>query len=222
MVIVRAASPIVTIYVRHAEGCKYEGDEFTKRCRCRKHFRWTRTASISPHGGYAFMGRGGRIKRLEHSSAARHPLRMNGRRCAAVEVFTQDKKNQDVTAKVLAKYKRELTRLESYCEGAASSWLAASRKNCSPAMPARGPTLPASSTRSRVRDACPRSCATAIKRSGCPESPSYRGQGGADAHNALTAEEYAKLLDTTYATFADEPGRGARVRALIQLMRYRA
>lgn len=28
------------------------------------------------------------------------------------------------------------------------------------------------------------------------------------------------MLDTTYATFADEPGRGARVRALIQLMRY--
>ena len=36
--------------------------------------------------------------------------------------------------------------------------------------------------------------------------------------NLLT--EYAHLLDTTYATFADEPGRGARVRALIQLMRY--
>jgi integrase/recombinase XerD len=36
----------------------------------------------------------------------------------------------------------------------------------------------------------------------------------------LSAEEYKRLIDTTYATFADEPERGPRVRALIQLMRH--
>jgi hypothetical protein len=34
-----------------------------------------------------------------------------------VDIFLQDKENQEVTAKVLAKYKRELARLKSYCEG---------------------------------------------------------------------------------------------------------
>jgi integrase/recombinase XerD len=36
-----AATPIVTIYVRHSAGCKYEGDEFAKRCDCGKHLRWS-------------------------------------------------------------------------------------------------------------------------------------------------------------------------------------
>jgi integrase/recombinase XerD len=36
----------------------------------------------------------------------------------------------------------------------------------------------------------------------------------------LRDAEYDTLLDTTYATFADEPERGPRVRALIQLMRH--
>ena len=35
------ATPVITIFVRHSEGCKYEGDEFSRRCDCRKHFRWT-------------------------------------------------------------------------------------------------------------------------------------------------------------------------------------
>jgi hypothetical protein len=29
------AAPIVTNCVRHSAGCKYEGDEFAKRCDCR-------------------------------------------------------------------------------------------------------------------------------------------------------------------------------------------
>ena len=37
----------ITIFVRHTPaapgkpGCKYAGDEFAKRCNCRKHLRWT-------------------------------------------------------------------------------------------------------------------------------------------------------------------------------------
>src|SRR5580704_11881458 len=39
---VRAVStPVITIFVRHSPGCKYAGDEFCKRCNCRKHLRWT-------------------------------------------------------------------------------------------------------------------------------------------------------------------------------------
>ena len=42
------AAPVVTIYVRHSAGCKYEGDEFARRCDCRKHLRWT-------HNGTRFL-----------------------------------------------------------------------------------------------------------------------------------------------------------------------
>lgn len=35
------AAPLITIFVRHSAGCKYSGDEFTKRCQCKKHLRWS-------------------------------------------------------------------------------------------------------------------------------------------------------------------------------------
>src|SRR5947208_11953398 len=31
----------VTIFVRHSAACKYKGEEFCRRCNCRKHLRWT-------------------------------------------------------------------------------------------------------------------------------------------------------------------------------------
>lgn len=34
-------APVITIFVRHKEKCKYRGDEFEKRCRCPKHLRWS-------------------------------------------------------------------------------------------------------------------------------------------------------------------------------------
>src|ERR1039457_4965064 len=33
--------PLITIFVRHSPGCRYAGDEFEKRCHCRKHLRWS-------------------------------------------------------------------------------------------------------------------------------------------------------------------------------------
>ena len=36
---------VITIFVRHAATCKYAGDEFCKRCNCRKHFRWTQNGT---------------------------------------------------------------------------------------------------------------------------------------------------------------------------------
>jgi hypothetical protein len=36
---------VITIFVRHGEGCKYAADEFSRRCNCRKHFRWTQNGT---------------------------------------------------------------------------------------------------------------------------------------------------------------------------------
>src|ERR1035437_4205027 len=39
------STPVVTIFVRHGfidgKPCKYTGEEFTRKCRCPKHLRWT-------------------------------------------------------------------------------------------------------------------------------------------------------------------------------------
>jgi hypothetical protein len=34
-------APVITIFVRHSADYKYHGDEFIKRCQCKKHRRWT-------------------------------------------------------------------------------------------------------------------------------------------------------------------------------------
>ena len=38
-------TPVITIFVRHGmkdgKPCKYAGDEFSRRCKCPKHLRWT-------------------------------------------------------------------------------------------------------------------------------------------------------------------------------------
>jgi hypothetical protein len=32
-------TPVITIFVRYTPGCMYAGDEFYRRCNCRKHLR---------------------------------------------------------------------------------------------------------------------------------------------------------------------------------------
>jgi hypothetical protein len=45
------ATSVITIFVRHPEGCKYEGDESSRRCDCRKHLRWTPGRRTAPPQG---------------------------------------------------------------------------------------------------------------------------------------------------------------------------
>jgi integrase/recombinase XerD len=225
MVNVRAASPIVTIYVRHKQGCKYEGDEFTKRCQCRKHFRWTQDGKqYRQTAGTRSWEEAEEIKRdLEAQLSGKAPATDERKTIAqAIEVFTQDKKNQEVTAKVLAKYARELARLQSYCEGRGVFMVTGLTKELLTGYAATWPDLyPASSTRSRVRDRLSTFLRYCYQAEWLPRIPKLSPVKVEQVPTMpLTAEEYAKLLDTTYATFADEPTRGTRVRALIQLMRY--
>lgn len=43
------STPVITIFVRHSakdgKPCKYADDEFSRRCNCRKHFRWTQSGT---------------------------------------------------------------------------------------------------------------------------------------------------------------------------------
>ena len=43
------STPVITIFVRHSaidgKPCKYADDEFSRRCNCRKHFRWTQNGT---------------------------------------------------------------------------------------------------------------------------------------------------------------------------------
>ncbi len=111
---------VSTVFVRHAEGCKYAGDEFSKRCDCRKRFRWTtagkqhrRTARTR-----SWAEAEERKRELEDQLAGRgSPKAVTANDLqAAVSVFLQDKAVQGVSGDRLGRYTRELERLRSYCE----------------------------------------------------------------------------------------------------------
>src|SRR6476660_8684595 len=91
---------IITIFVRHASGCKYRGDEFAKQCRCKKHFRWSQ-------GGKQFRRTAGtrswaeaeeNKRRLEDQLAGRVPaIKTEGQfLTVAIDTFTRDKEAQGI------------------------------------------------------------------------------------------------------------------------------
>jgi integrase/recombinase XerD len=115
-------APVITIFVRHSPGCKYAGDEFTKRCNCRKHFRWSqggeqhRRKAGTRSWAEAEEGK----RRLEDQLAGRKPepgteadeLLLS----AAIATFDANKEAQGVKPRVRAMYARELKRLQDYSE----------------------------------------------------------------------------------------------------------
>jgi hypothetical protein len=118
--------PVITIFVRHSalEGkpCKYADDEYSRRCNCRKHFRWTQNGTqYRRKAGTRSWEEAEEIKRqLQDEFAGRtpevrpednvHPV------LEAVDLFITDKKVQGVSGGVASRYKSELGRFQAYCE----------------------------------------------------------------------------------------------------------
>jgi site-specific recombinase XerD len=218
-------TPVITIFVRHSPGCKYAGDEFSKRCNCRKHLRWTQN-------GQQFRRKAGtrswseaeeQKRRLEDQLAGRIPSEptAEGRTIAdAIEVFKADKKNQGVTDGVIGKYSRELDRLKAFAEDSKVFTVAGLSRELLIEYQAGWDALyPSSNTRQQVQarlkhfirfcydnrwlERVPR--LSTIKADEAPTLP-------------LSQAEYTKLLARVPKEF--EGTKASRVRALIQLMRW--
>jgi len=99
--------PSITIFVRHAPGCKYREDETWKRCNCRKHLRWS-------HDGKQYR-RSGNTRSWEQAERERRKLEEgfeaggkptavthDGKTIArAVELFLLEKKTEGIKGGVL-------------------------------------------------------------------------------------------------------------------------
>jgi len=114
------ATPVITIFVRHSPDCKYVGDEFTKRCNCRKHFRWTLAGKQHRRkAGTRSWAEAEDLKRkLEDSISGRVPTEPTEDLLlsVAIETFEANKKAQGVKPRVFSMYKRELKRLKDFSE----------------------------------------------------------------------------------------------------------
>src|ERR1700723_3316 len=114
------STPLITIFVRHTPGCKWAGDEFTKKCNCRKHFRWSQN-------GKQYRRQAGTRSWTEAEDNKRNLVdQLSGRVVApiktgllltdAIQTFHANKESQGVKPKVRALYIRELRRLQKFSD----------------------------------------------------------------------------------------------------------
>src|SRR5690349_18352627 len=97
--LLQSHQPIITIFVRHSASCNYRGDEFCKRCNCRKHLRWTY------HGKQHRVSAGTRVwadaekkkREIENQLSGRAPEvtpeQEQRETQACIDIFLQDKRN---------------------------------------------------------------------------------------------------------------------------------
>lgn len=221
-------APVITIFVRHTEGCKYAEDEFSRRCNCRKHFRWTQ-------GGVQHRRKAG-TRSWEEAEAGKRQLQdqLAGRTPApettaktieeAVALFIADKKVQGLSPDLIKKYTLWLGRLQAFCEskrvytvqgitreivtGFCADWVE---------------RYPSTYTRAKLRERYKsflRYCFEAQWMDRVPVWPKFRIEEPPTL--PLTPEEYARLLDAVYVAVRDRNYDYwvTRVRALFQLMRW--
>ncbi len=219
-------APLITIFVRHTPGCKYAGDEFSKRCNCRKHLRWSQGGKQyrKKAGTRSWTGAEEAKRRLDDQLAGRKPAVVEEGQAldAAIKTFIQDKKNQGITEKVIDKYERELDRLRDYCAAQCVYTVQGLTRELLTGYAATWDKhYPASLTRSKVRERLRSFLRYGYQAEWLTRIPQVsKVQVEQDPTMPLTEAEYAKLLDTCYATFADDRQKCARVHALLQLMRW--
>lgn len=103
-----SAAPVITIYVRHSDGCKYASDEFSRRCVCRKHLRWTHHGK--QHRCKANTRSWAEAEEVKRDLAAQLSGKEPGPKDtgrdirSAIELFISSKKVQNLTPDLIRKY----------------------------------------------------------------------------------------------------------------------
>ncbi len=111
--------PNITIFVRHTAGCKYEADEFNRRCNCRKSLRWYKDKKLHFKSAKTrSWTKAEEVKReLEDQFEGKKPTATTGHPISeAIEAFITKKTTQGLSDATLQKYTRLLDRLKTFCE----------------------------------------------------------------------------------------------------------
>ncbi len=217
------STPVITIYVRHSAGCKYADDEFSKRCSCRKHFRWTQNGKQHRQkaGTRSWAEAEEQKRRLEDQLAGRIPTdsRAGKLLSEAVEIFLQHQTLE--SPKQVDRYRRELGRLQTFLQSKGVYVVQRiTRELLTEFMGTWADLYPSSYTRviARARLRC-------FLRYGhqekwidrVPALPNIKDD--TPPTMPLTDDEYKRLLEAIPEA-TDSPGDAAKVRALIRLMRH--
>lgn len=221
------SSVLLTIFVRHTSGCKYAGDEFAKRCNCRKHFRWvSKGVQHRQTAGTRSWAEAEVLKRdIEDQLSGRTSVAPDAVTTAdlatAISTFIEDKQAQGITTGVIEKYTRELARLRKHCERhKVYTVQGLTRELLTSYCATWTETYPSSQTRGAVRTRTRGFLRYAYEAQWIPRVPALpKIQVDEPPTEPLTAEQYERLLAAVAVKFAD-PERRHRVRSLFLLMRW--
>jgi integrase/recombinase XerD len=220
--------PTITIFVRHSEDCKFKGDETYKGCRCPKHLRYTHDGKQVRQSARTRFWKTAeeRRRQLEASFAADvsavaivPETKKTIER--TIELFITDKRAEALSEQVLKKYERELGRFESFMASRSkflpheigAEDLTEFRKD----WPEQ---YPSSMTRGKVQErlkAFLKYCYNARLIDRVPHLSAIKVDEPPTL--PLSDSEYARLLSVIPTEFPDKR-KQARIRALVQLMRY--
>jgi integrase/recombinase XerD len=215
------SAPVITIFVRHGATCKHAGKAFHKGCDCPKHFRWyangkqhfkaadTRTWAEAERGKRNLEGQlSGEVSTQKEAVTIR----------AAKDVFIQSREVQGISRGVIGKYRNELDRFITFAEkhGVFSfpitlPLLIKYRATWAALYPS---TFTQASVQKRLR-AFLNFCKESEYQANVPKMEPV--QITEPPTMPLTESEYKRLLAVIPGEFN---GSGARVRAVIQLMRW--
>jgi site-specific recombinase XerD len=229
-------APLITIFVRHDEDCKYKGDETSKRCACRKHLRWTHNGQQQRRkAGTRSWAEAELVKRdLEDQLSGKIQAPETAKTIPeAVEVFLATKRTEGAVPATIKKYNRDTARLIAFCESRRVYALAGLTVELLATFCASWEvTLQSSFTRAKTRERLSsflRFCYDAQWIPRVPRLPKITIDEPPTL--PLTEDEYQRLLDCLHVTKplgkTNKPVDGGmtpkqlvRVRALIQLMRW--
>lgn len=201
------------------------GDEFWKKCNCRKHLRWT-------HNGKQHRKKAGTRSWAEAEEKKRKlEAQYEGKPATAekeqqtiaraVELFLASKTSQGIDAQVVKKYHRELDRLTTFCEKRSKLFVSEILLDDLVEFRTTWDDLyPSSATRQQVQTRLRgflRYCYDARWIDRIPRLSAIQ----ADEPPTLpfNEKEYQQLLAALPEAFGDT-AKAKRVRALVQLMRY--
>ena len=114
--------PLITIFVRHSADCKYAGDEFCKRCNCRKHLRWSQNGKqYRRKAGTRSWGEAEEAKRrLEGELSGRTPDNETKHApmlvADAAKVYMEAKQNAGLEPPTLQKLQKVCDRIREFSE----------------------------------------------------------------------------------------------------------
>jgi integrase/recombinase XerD len=220
------STPVVTIFVRHTKDCPHRGNEFSKRCRCNKHLRWSANGKQYRQSAKArSWAEAGAVKRKIEEQfkppSERSPSPPEHKTLQqAIELFIDFKTAEGLDSNLLKTYTRELERLRQFMDKRMAFHVAdISLEHLTKYRATWNDQYPSSTTRQKVQDrlrAFLRFCyearwidrVPALSPIQVDEAPTM----------PLTDKEYKKLLDQCSKEFL--PERARKVHALIQCMRF--